>query len=137
MQPDDVHDYPWPDFSKLTGVTHVRSQISDRDILDGTSNQLLVGEKYVGKPFYFNGTSDGDDQGILVGDDADNRRFTDEPPRLDGPIDDIQHFGAAHFSGCTFAFADGRVQRFSYSVDVKVFQSLGNRRDSKFLNRRE
>jgi prepilin-type N-terminal cleavage/methylation domain-containing protein/prepilin-type processing-associated H-X9-DG protein len=129
---NEVENYAWPDISKLTGVTHVRSEISDRDILDGSSNQLLAGEKYVGTPFYFNGMSDGDDQGILFGDDADNRRFTNEPPRVDSPIDDIQHFGSAHSSGCNFVFADGRMQNLSYAIDPKTFSSLGNRRDSSY-----
>jgi len=71
----------------------------------------------------------GDDQPVYLGDDADNRRWTDEPPQKDGKPDDIQHFGSAHSGGCHFVLADGSTRLISYTIDATVFKNFGNRHD--------
>lgn len=132
--PRDLRSYRWPPFRRATGVSYVLSRIRTADILDGTSQTAMVGEKYLARANYDDGQSLGDDQTAYLGDDADIRRWTDEPPQLDGPNDDIQHFGAAHTAGCHFVLCDGSVRLIAYDVDATVFQHFGNRRDGEVIS---
>jgi len=127
--PQDVRNYQWPRFQDATGVAYVLTRIRLADITDGASHTAMVGEKYLSHQHYQSGATWGDDQTAFVGDDADNRRWTDEPPRQDDDSDDIQHFGSAHRAGCHFVLCDGSIRLVNYSIDAKVFNSLGNRRD--------
>ncbi|MDA1052245.1 MAG: DUF1559 domain-containing protein [Planctomycetota bacterium] len=129
MNPADVNSYAWPPFPQATGVAYVRTQIRMADVTDGTSSTAMVGEKYLARAFYHSGQSLGDDQAAYLGDDADNRRWTDEPPQKDSATDDIQHFGSAHPGGCHFVLADGSTRFISYTIDATVFKNFGNRHD--------
>lgn len=127
--PSDLQSYAWPPWRDATGVGYVRTTIRMAEVTDGTSNTALVGEKYLSRLHYLDGVSLGDDQPAYLGDDADNRRWTDEPPKRDGKSDDIQHFGSAHSGGCHFVLADGSTRLISYTIDATVFKHFGNRHD--------
>jgi hypothetical protein len=129
--PSDVAGYKWPLSDQATGVSYVRTQIRTADVRDGASYQILLGEKSVSVASYTDGTDRGDDQSAFIGDDADNRRWTQWPPQRDAEISNIQVFGSAHRSGAYFALVDGSVRLISYQVDPTVFQRLGNRRDGQ------
>jgi prepilin-type processing-associated H-X9-DG protein len=127
--PSDLQSYAWPPWQNATGVGYVLTKIRLADITDGTSVTALVGEKYLSRLHYGDGASLGDDQPAYLGDDADNRRWTDEPPKKDAKPDDIQHFGSAHSGGCHFVLCDGSVRLLSYRIDATVFKNFGNRHD--------
>lgn len=127
--PNVVAAYPWPNLDKMTGVGFVRSQITLGELTDGTSNVIMLGEKCLGRGLYSNGNSSGDDQSMYLGDDADIRRFTAFPPRLDTSYDEIQLFGSAHFNGCYVGLGDGSVRFINYNVNAELFRRLGNRHD--------
>jgi prepilin-type N-terminal cleavage/methylation domain-containing protein len=127
--PVDLNSYAWPPFRDATGVSYVRTEIGMAAVTDGTSHTAMVGEKYIARPHYASGNSLGDDQSAFVGDDADNRRWADEPPQKDSKPDDIQHFGSAHSGGCYFVLADGSTRLISYTIDATVFKNFGNRHD--------
>jgi hypothetical protein len=105
-----------------------------QDILDGTSQTAMAGEKYMPTSEYNTGLSFGDDQPLFIGDDADNRRWTDMPPMHDMQLDDIQHFGSPHTAGCHFVLCDGSIRTISYTIDPKIFQGFGNRRDGAVID---
>jgi prepilin-type N-terminal cleavage/methylation domain-containing protein len=132
--PSDVNTYPWPPFQNATGISYVLTLIRIADVTDGTSHTAMVGEKYLSRLHYRSGISFGDDHPIFIGDDADNRRWTDEPPKRDDRIDDIQHFGSAHSGICLFALCDGSTRNISYTIDPGVFRNFGNRRDGNAIN---
>jgi type II secretory pathway pseudopilin PulG len=120
--------YRWPDMNKNTGVCFVRSRIRMADLTSGTSNTLLVGEKYVSVENYLAGVTAGDDQTMHLGDDADVRRFASIPPLPDlARIHDLDHFGSPHPGGCQFALADGGVRLINYTIDIEAFRKLGRR----------
>ncbi len=127
--PIDFQSYAWPPWRNATGISYVLTKIRIAEVTDGTSNTAMVGEKYLSGMSYRDGTSFGDDQPAYLGDDADNRRWTDEPPKKDGKPDDIQHFGSAHSGGCHFVLADGSTRMISYTIDAAVFKNFGNRHD--------
>ncbi len=132
--PDDPR-YRWPSLERMNGISFVRSQIRAADVRDGLSRTILIGEKHVPIGSYQSGTSLGDDQSFLVGDDADIRRFTVIPPVPDLveaqlPGARIVHaFGSAHPNATYFVFCDGSVQKIHFEVYEEVFQKMGGRYD--------
>lgn len=65
----DLREYEWPDLRNANGIAFVGSDWGMRDIIDGTSNALMVGEKYMQRGSL--GMGYGDDQTLYLGDDAD------------------------------------------------------------------
>lgn len=134
-----------------TGVIGIASTIALRQIPDGTSNTIWVGEKQVYAGNYDSGRAGvdgvlnwGNDQGWDVGFDHDNVRWTMAPPRPDSwkasgsgietTISQQQVFGSAHPGTCLFSFLDGSVHAISYDVDMPVFHRLGNRDDGEVID---
>lgn len=125
----DFGSYAWPDPGQFTGVCFVRSRIRPRDVIDGLSKTLVVAEKALQARDYTTGTSKGDDQSVLIGDDADIRRWTMFSPRGDRTFDDIESFGSPHAAGVGSVRLDGSVHRIDFAIDLEVYRALGNRRD--------
>jgi hypothetical protein len=116
-------------------------------ISDGTSNTLMVAEKYVHSqnvgymPGYEGGDAS-DDRGWLDGWDPDTMRSTMAQPFNDSQISPIRDggsgedqtylFGAAHPAVFQSVFADGSIHSLSYDIDMYLFNSLGTKAgDSK------
>ncbi|GIW93002.1 MAG: prepilin-type N-terminal cleavage/methylation domain-containing protein [Pirellulaceae bacterium] len=129
--PSDLNRYRWPPLDDATGISYVRSLFRMADIRDGTAYQIVVGEKYITSNWYAGNGDLGDDQSAFIGDDADNRRWTESPPERDGELPGIQKFGSPHTTGAYFAMADGSVRLIRYAIDAEVFRRLGNRRDGR------
>ena len=125
----EYRDYEWPDAKRFNGCIHLRSSVRARDIHDGLSNTLLIAEKGLSTLHYTDGRSSGDDQSVLIGDDADIRRWTQFAPRRDSHVDDIESFGGPHAAGISAAMADGSVRRLDYNIDLAIYRKFGSRRD--------
>jgi prepilin-type processing-associated H-X9-DG protein len=139
-------------------VIFYRSEISGKQITDGTSNTYLIGEKFLSPRMYesaeFSWTGYGDNQGAYVGFEFDNERRawnpspalpnnlkpngasdeTDLQPRQD--IDGVDKpnsfaFGSAHAGAMSMAMCDGSVQSLSYDVDPFVHHYLAVRNDGQ------
>ncbi len=117
--------------------TIVNDPVKDKDITDGLSNTIVVGEKRVFINRYELGDWH-DDIGWTDGWDPDIVRYTGYSPGPD-PIEttplppDLSnmgyHFGSAHTSGFYTVFADGHVQSINYEVELRLFNALGHRAD--------
>jgi prepilin-type N-terminal cleavage/methylation domain-containing protein/prepilin-type processing-associated H-X9-DG protein len=124
-------DRTHPD-TAYTGVIFQRSEIAMTDVLNGTSNTYLVGEKFLDPDHYENGVDLGDNENIYVGMDNDISRSTVRPPRQDqrgldpGTIATIV-FGSAHFGGFNMAYCDGSVRWIDYTVDPTIHRKAGRR----------
>lgn len=134
--------YRWPDLALMNGISFVRSRVRVADILDGTSHTILAGEKHVPASMYANGKSIGDDQGLLVGDDADIRRYTVITPvpdifeeRLPGARL-VHAFGSAHPGATRFVFCDGSVRKIHFEIEETAFQKSGRRDDVRMIRGR-
>lgn len=126
----DSGSYSWIPGSLATGVCFERSLIRMRDLEDGASTIMLVGEKYVSTSGYGTANDPGYDQTWAVGVDLDINRWTLDLPLQDGPTSGERRFGSAHTHGFHAVLCDGSVHTLDYSIDGGVFRSIGNRRDA-------
>ncbi len=124
----------WPDLRTWTGLGFQRSQITPAHVRDGTSNTILLGEKYLNSDCYLGkcattGSADGgDNENMYTGWNNDVYRSALASPRQDRPGSTASYyFGSAHAGACSFVFGDGSVRPVSYSVDTTVFRSLATR----------
>lgn len=125
----DAGLYVWADTSRATGVCFQRSEVRLRDVEDGASSTLLIGEKYVSTTGYSGATDPGYDQSWMTGVDLDLNRWTIDVPLQDDRPQQERRFGSSHASGCQAVLCDGSAHTISYSIDAAVFRSLGHRRD--------
>lgn len=124
------------------GLLYVNSKIGFRDIVDGTSNVLMIGESH------YNTTTANSSNGYYVGWastpnlNSSNRNpinitaadgginAAPENPLSTDPRNSQSHnFGSFHPGGCHFALADGSVHFLSQNMDINTFRSLGIRND--------
>lgn len=115
-----------------TGVLYLNSKVRFSQILDGSSNTILIGEKFV----------DPADLGWASGTRA-SLRNTGEilsyqawmalNRGANDPVSFVGGFGSNHSGLCCFCMVDGSVQTISNSINPPVFQNLGNRADGAML----
>lgn len=134
----DNSSYSWPDTSDFTGISYQRSTVRIADIVDGTTNTYLVGEKYLDPDHYQDGLVSGDDWSMYTAFQNDIGRSTYYSaanniawvPLQDTPgIQCDERFGSAHSGGINMAFCDGSVRSISYSIASETHRRLGNRKD--------
>ena len=121
-------------------VIHLGSTdfVALRDITDGTSNTLLVGEKRMNLAFVTTECQADDNDGYVGGFQDDVVRWGTFPPAPDGffPLGTPAtihpqnwQFGSSHPAGFQAVFADGAVHLMPYSIDPTVFKYLCSRND--------
>ena len=115
-------------------------------VLDGTSNTFLCGEKYMdplGNGGYSGGMQHGDNWPAFCGFDAESVRGddrTDSGTNLEGPLQDQPgyeanyHFGSPHAGMLNMAFCDGSVHQISYGISGAIYTELGNRADGAAID---
>jgi prepilin-type N-terminal cleavage/methylation domain-containing protein/prepilin-type processing-associated H-X9-DG protein len=118
-----------------TGVVQQFKPTRFADILDGTSNTLLLGDKRANRAL-LGQPHPGDDVGYTSGWDYNTVRRTNLQPLPDyrGAGEGKKRFGSSHTGGFNAAFADGSVRLISYSIDVTTFSYLGNKSDGQAIS---
>jgi len=125
----------WPSYlasggQTYTGICKPYALIRAGSILNGMSNMLLAGERYIDPDNYFNGVDSGDDQGWDMGYDIDVNRWAG--PNY-GPMQDTrgvatyQVFGSAHPTGFVMSFCDGSIHTLNFAVDPTLLGHMANR----------
>jgi prepilin-type N-terminal cleavage/methylation domain-containing protein len=122
---------PANDPNRFNGIVFVRSQVKITDITKGSSNQILLGEKFIMKDRYFNSSDPGDNECAWTGMNNDVIRSTFYQPFQDVPANQAPssstfRFGSAHSSGFMVCLGDGSVRLIKYTVDMNAFTPLGN-----------
>ena len=143
------HRWVFEEIFLQTGVSFQRSDVKLRQITDGTSKTVMIGEKYLNPDRYTDGNDPADDQNILMGHDRDvNGYFGHGADRVGGqtfipnrivllPKQDQQglgldyHFGSAHPGGFHAGLCDGAVTTIDYDIDRFVYMKWGGRNDAK------
>lgn len=149
----DVPGFP-PSAREYTGVSFCGTAVKLRQITDGLTKTIAIGEKFVPTSTYEHGSYFvADDWNMYAGfqDDMVRSTFYDARTPSHIPVNDhvntnnisidIQRelFGSAHPGGCLLAMCDGSVDLVSYDIEAELFRQMGDRQDggvAKVLNRR-
>jgi prepilin-type N-terminal cleavage/methylation domain-containing protein len=123
----------------FNGITTERSEVKQRQIIDGTSKTLLVSEKYL-NPWNYESNDEADDSCMYQGNDYDTVRWANRQisslPSQDTPGVDSNsfRFGSAHPSVMNAAFVDGSMRRISYDIDPLLYESFATRNGQEIIN---
>jgi prepilin-type N-terminal cleavage/methylation domain-containing protein/prepilin-type processing-associated H-X9-DG protein len=121
------------------GILFAQSETSIADVLDGTANSLLLGERPNLEDLLFGWwvCGAGAYNGTFYSGEADNLLSTrlgiskgkdTMQPTVNPPTQvDLLHFWSWHPGGCQFALADGSVRFFRYNTSLAVLNYLATR----------
>jgi prepilin-type processing-associated H-X9-DG protein len=133
--------FTWLNTSQYRGIAYARSTVRIADVLDGTSNTYMAGEKYMQRDYYATGTDKGDDWGMYTGAQDDVQRSvyynSTTPANSYTPLQDRagylanNRFGGPHPGACNFVLCDGSVRGISFTIDAKTHWRLGVRDDGE------
>lgn len=125
------------------GILYVNSKIGFRDITDGSSQVLLVGESHYNtttanstNTYHFGWASASNlnasnrHSGNLTVAYGGINSAPENPATTDPRNSQSHHFGSFHVGGAHFLLADGSVHFLSQNMDTPTFKSLGIRNDS-------
>jgi hypothetical protein len=138
-----------PTSKQFTGVSFCGTAVKLRQITDGLTNTIALGERWVPVEVYEDQVHwDGDDWSQYTGFQDDmvrstyyDGRIVTHVPRADregvaslGTIAGQstiprELFGGPHPGGCLFSRCDGSVDNVEFEVDPEVFRQLGHRGD--------
>jgi prepilin-type N-terminal cleavage/methylation domain-containing protein/prepilin-type processing-associated H-X9-DG protein len=137
------HDSEAPIDADNHGLLYLNSSLRYTDILDGSSQTILVGEMLPGEKSLgwvsgtratLRNTSRFEEvrrphRNSSMGGSAQS---TDKESTEPGPLT-VGGFGSVHPGGAIFAFADGSTRFLSKDTNPEIFQQMGDRADGKLL----
>ncbi len=128
------------DPNRFNGMIFTRSQVNFAGVVRGTSNVILVAEKFLPTDRYTTGTDGGDNECMYTGFNNDVNRSTFQQPVQDRPStaglppDPTFLYGSAHVGGFNALIGDGSVRVIRYNVTLATYQAYGDRTSSTVGN---
>jgi prepilin-type N-terminal cleavage/methylation domain-containing protein len=152
-----IPNFP-PRASEYSGISFCGTAVKLRQITDGLTKTIAIGEKFVPAMV----TNDGrywpaDDWNMYAGfqddmvrstfydvrtishipiNDRGNTSGTDGRDMFDGQSVSRELFGSAHPGGCLVALCDASVDLVTYDIDPELFRQMGDRKDSGIVKSR-
>jgi hypothetical protein len=116
-----------------TGLLYSNSRTSFRDVTDGTTNTLAMGERGIPNDLYwgFFLCGYGNPLGLGDGDNLNTTRFGFAKGLPDGNHN--LHFWSYHAGGGHFQMVDGSVRFVSYSINFTTYQALSTRKGGEVI----
>ena len=132
-----------PPLKSFSGVSFCGTAVKLRQITDGLSKTIALGERWIPYAHYETGRWAADDWSMYAGfqDDTVRSTFYDgrnstHTPRADredaSELSSVQRrelCGSAHPGGCLVSKCDGSVDLVAFNVDAEVFRRMGHRAD--------
>lgn len=145
LSPSYVPAFGYNPSTGMVGLGYEMSTVTLGDIIDGASNTLYVGEKYLNPDHYDTGGDPADNESAYTGHNNDTSRTAGPiprtandttaaafQPRQDTPgFGSDSLFGSAHSATFNVCLCDGSVRPLSYDVDKLVFSLMGSREDER------
>jgi len=125
----EIGNLCWPDWATganpsvaiANGITFLRSQIRPKDVTDGVSKTIMLGEKSMA----VGGLSD---SSAYIGHASYTIRWESTAPVPDQNTNSSA-YGSGHPAIAYFVFCDGSVHSILFSIDMATFKALGGRND--------
>jgi prepilin-type processing-associated H-X9-DG protein len=122
---------PTPGFFKLVNSDHMNAQLSFKDITDGTSNTLMIGEKHIQLGNLNDPIRDG-----MIYSGSEQQTYcrlagASRPLATDPTAAYNNQFGSWHPGVCQFVFADGSVKALRNSTPGTTLGLLADRDDGQ------
>ncbi|WP_164104054.1 DUF1559 family PulG-like putative transporter [Candidatus Laterigemmans baculatus] len=120
----DLHENPF----KGDGLFYANSQLRMRDIVDGTSTTLMVGERSsrLGGTIWHGAIPEANEfEARIVG-------VTDHTPNH--PVGHFEDFSSYHRGVTGFVMGDGSVRHLSDNIDLAVYKALATRQGSEVVD---
>ncbi|MBL4885116.1 MAG: DUF1559 domain-containing protein [Planctomycetaceae bacterium] len=127
------------------GTFYHNSKVSFRDMTDGTSSTIIIGERTTfysnlnskTNPFYgaWIGLIPNSEEGAerFLGHSSHHPNYALRKDSAGLSIGDSGDFGSSHTGGAQFVLADGSVRFISTNIDTPTFQNLGQISDGQIL----
>jgi len=116
------------------GVDNFEPRLSMSGVTDGTSNTIMVGERYIAVSRYtaddWGGESITRGFGWAIARRAQALPLHDSANLFEAAN---ERFGSAHSEGLSFVFADGSVKFMPYTMDLNVYRNLSVRNDGNVI----
>jgi hypothetical protein len=120
-----------------TGVIRQYKPLKMADIVDGTSNTLLLGDKRLNLTNLGQAQAD-DNEGYTCGWNEDTMRYTSQRPQPDfvgaPTLYGGKLFGSSHPARFSVALADGSVRSVFHNVDQQIFKAFGDIADGQVFS---